>query len=181
MSEQKFYISTPIYYPSADLHIGHTYCTVMADAMARYKRLQGFDVMFLTGTDEHGQKLQSVAEAAGKKPLEYIDPIVDNILDLWEKMEISYDDFIRTTEPRHKERVKKIFMELYENGDIYKGEYEGMYCKPCEAYWTDLHADVEAALLEVAAARLDSLKDLERSIFFLNPSLLNTSMTITRL
>ena len=88
MSEQKFYISTPIYYPSADLHIGHTYCTVMADAMARYKRLQGFDVMFLTGTDEHGQKLQSVAEAAGKKPLEYIDPIVDNILDLWEKMEI---------------------------------------------------------------------------------------------
>ena len=103
MSEQKFYISTPIYYPSADLHIGHTYCTVMADAMARYKRLQGFDVMFLTGTDEHGQKLQSVAEAAGKKPLEYIDPIVDNILDLWEKMEISYDDFIRTTEPRHKD------------------------------------------------------------------------------
>ena len=98
MSEQKFYISTPIYYPSADLHIGHTYCTVMADAMARDKRLQGFDVMFLTGTDEHGQKLQSVAEAAGKKPLEYIDPIVDNILDLWEKMEISYDDFIRTTE-----------------------------------------------------------------------------------
>lgn len=182
MSEQKFYISTPIYYPSADLHIGHTYCTVMADAMARYKRLQGFDVMFLTGTDEHGQKLQSVAEAAGKKPLEYIDPIVDNILDLWEKMEISYDDFIRTTEPRHKERVKKIFMELYENGDIYKGEYEGMYCKPCEAYWTDSQLEdgccpdcgrpVESAKEEAYFFKLSNYADRLLSLYENNPEML---------
>lgn len=182
MSEQKFYISTPIYYPSADLHIGHTYCTVMADAMARYKRLQGFDVMFLTGTDEHGQKLQSVAEAAGKKPLEYIDPIVDNILDLWEKMEISYDDFIRTTESRHKERVKKIFMELYENGDIYKGEYEGMYCKPCEAYWTDSQLEdgccpdcgrpVESAKEEAYFFKLSNYADRLLSLYENNPEML---------
>jgi len=139
MTEQKgkYYITTPIYYPSSNLHIGHTYCTVMADAMARFKRLAGYDVHFLTGTDEHGQKLQAAAEKAGMTPQAYVDNVVDGIKDLWKTMEISYDDFIRTTEPRHKKRVQQIFMKLYENGDIYKGEYEGMYCTPCESFWTE--------------------------------------------
>ena len=132
-----YYITTPIYYPSANLHVGHTYCTVMADAMARFKRLQGYDVHFLTGTDEHGQKIQQIAGNAGMKPIEYTDMIVGGIKELWEKMEISYDDFIRTTEDRHVKRVQEIFMEIYEKGDIYKGEYEGMYCAPCEAFWTE--------------------------------------------
>ncbi|MEG0292024.1 MAG: methionine--tRNA ligase [Anaerovoracaceae bacterium] len=133
----KYYITTPIYYPSSNLHIGHTYCTVMADAMARFKRIQGYDVRFLTGTDEHGQKIQTLADAKGVSPQAYVDEVVDGIKALWETMEISYDDFIRTTEPRHVERVQKIFMQLYEKGDIYKGEYEGMYCTPCESFWTE--------------------------------------------
>ena len=134
---QKYYITTPIYFPSANLHIGHTYCTVMADAMARFKRLVGYDVMFLTGTDEHGQKMQRTAEAAGYEPQAYVDMIVAGIRELWATMEISYDDFIRTTEERHKARVQEIFMRIYEAGDIYKGTYEGWYCSPCESYWTD--------------------------------------------
>ena len=134
---QKYYITTPIYYPSSNLHIGHTYCTVMADAMARFKRLAGFDVMFLTGTDEHGQKIQKIAEAEGVTPQEHVDKIVDGIKKLWATMEISYDDFIRTTEDRHKLRVQEIFKRMYDNGDIYKGVYEGWYCTPCESYWTD--------------------------------------------
>ena len=133
----KYYISTPIYYPSDNLHIGHTYCTVMADAMARFKRATGYDVHFLTGTDEHGQKIQTVAQNAGVSPQEYVDIIVGNIKDLWKSMEISYDDFIRTTEPRHIKRVQAIFMKMYEKGDIYKGEYEGLYCTPCESFWTE--------------------------------------------
>ena len=133
----KYYISTPIYYPSDNLHIGHTYCTVMADAMARFKRATGYDVHFLTGTDEHGQKIQTVAQNAGVSPQEYVDKIVGNIKDLWKTMEISYDDFIRTTEPRHIKRVQAIFMKMYEKGDIYKGEYEGLYCTPCESFWTE--------------------------------------------
>ncbi len=133
----KYYITTPIYYPSSNLHIGHTYCTVMADAMARFKRLSGYDVRFLTGTDEHGQKLQAAAEKAGMTPQAYVDNVVAGIKELWKTMEISYDDFIRTTEPRHKERVQRIFMKMYENGDIYQGEYEGMYCTPCESFWTE--------------------------------------------
>lgn len=133
----KYYITTPIYYPSSNLHIGHTYCTVMADAMARFKRIQGYDVRFLTGTDEHGQKIQTLADAKGVSPQAYVDEVVDGIKALWETMEISYDDFIRTTEPRHVDRVQKIFMQLYEKGDIYKGEYEGMYCTPCESFWTE--------------------------------------------
>ena len=133
----KYYISTPIYYPSDNLHIGHTYCTVMADAMARFKRATGYDVHFLTGTDEHGQKIQTVAQNAGVSPQEYVDKIVGNIKDLWKSMEISYDDFIRTTEPRHIKRVQAIFMKMYEKGDIYKGEYEGLYCTPCESFWTE--------------------------------------------
>ena len=132
-----YYISTPIYYPSSNLHIGHTYCTVMADAMARFKRLQGYDVMFLTGTDEHGQKIQTYADAKGVTPQEYVDEIVAGIKDLWKTMEISYDDFIRTTEPRHIKRVQELFMRMYEKGDIYKGNYEGWYCTPCESFWTE--------------------------------------------
>lgn len=132
-----YYISTPIYYPSDNLHIGHTYCTVMADAMARFKRLSGYDVHFLTGTDEHGQKIQQIAEKAGLEPKEYVDRIVGNIKELWKTMEISYDDFIRTTEERHVKRVQAIFMKMYEKGDIYKGSYEGLYCTPCESFWTE--------------------------------------------
>ena len=132
-----YYITTPIYYPSSNLHIGHTYCTVMADAMARFKRLSGYDVRFLKGTDEHGQKIQTLAEAKGVTPQAYVDEVVDGIKKLWATMEISYDDFIRTTETRHVERVQKLFMQMYENGDIYKGEYEGLYCTPCESFWTE--------------------------------------------
>ena len=121
-----YYITTPIYYPSSDLHIGHTYCTVMADAMARFKRLQGYDVRFQTGTDEHGQKIQKKAEANGVTPQAYVDDVVSRILKLWETMEISYDDFVRTTEPRHIKRVQEIFMKMYEKGDIYKSQYEGL-------------------------------------------------------
>lgn len=139
MTETKgtYYITTPIYYPSDKLHVGHTYCTVMADAMARFKRLTGYDVHFLTGTDEHGQKIQDIAEAKGVKPQDYVDEIVAGIKKLWETMEISYDGFIRTTDKDHEKRVQDIFMKMYNNGDIYKSEYEGMYCKPCEAFWTE--------------------------------------------
>lgn len=137
MSKGTFYITTPIYYPSSKLHIGHTYTTVAADAMARFKRATGYDVKFLTGTDEHGQKLQRAAEERGLKPKEYIDGIVEGIKRLWETMEISYDIFIRTTDDDHKRRVQQIFKKLYEKGDIYKGEYEGWYCTPCEAFWTE--------------------------------------------
>ncbi len=137
MEKKTFYITTPIYYPSSNLHIGHTYCTVAADAMARFKRLQGYDVMFLTGTDEHGQKLQRIAEQNNMKPIDYIDKIVDGVKELWKTMEISYDDFIRTTEQRHTKRVQQIFMKMYEKGDIYKSAYEGLYCTPCESFWTE--------------------------------------------
>ncbi len=137
MDKKTFYITTPIYYPSDNLHIGHTYTTVMADAMARFKRLQGYEVRFLTGTDEHGQKIQTKAAAKGVTPQEYVDNIVGGIKKLWATMEISYDDFIRTTEPRHMKRVQQLFMRMYEKGDIYKGAYEGWYCVPCESYWTE--------------------------------------------
>ena len=135
-----FYITTPIYYPSDKLHIGHTYCTVATDAMARYKRLQGYDVMFLTGTDEHGQKIEDKAKAAGVTPKQFVDNIVEGkggILDLWKLMDISNDRFIRTTDAYHEEAVQKIFKRLYEQGDIYKGKYVGKYCKPCESFWTE--------------------------------------------
>lgn len=135
--KETFYITTPIYYPSAKLHIGHTYCTVMADAMARFKRLSGYDVRFMTGTDEHGQKIKTIADEAGVSPKEYVDDVVSGIKKLWAKMEISYDDFIRTTEPRHYKRVQDIFKKMQATGDIYKGEYEGWYCTPCESYWTE--------------------------------------------
>lgn len=133
----KFYITTPIYYPSDNLHIGHAYTTVIADALARYHRQIGDEVRFLTGTDEHGQKIQRRAEAAGISPQEYVDRIVANINDLWRRFKITNDDFIRTTETRHEEAVQKIFERLYKQGDIYKSEYEGWYCTPCEAFWLE--------------------------------------------
>ena len=136
MNPEKFYITTPIYYPSDKLHIGHTYCTVATDAMARYKRLRGCEVMFLTGTDEHGQKIEDKAKEAGVSPKEFVDHIVEGprgVLDLWRLMNISNDRFIRTTDDYHVESVQKIFKQLYEQGDIYKGKYVGKYCKPCES------------------------------------------------
>ena len=138
MSEQKkFYITTPIYYPSDKLHIGHSYTTVACDALARFKRKQGYDVMFLTGTDEHGQKIEDKAAAAGVQPKEYVDRIVATVKDLWKLLDVSYDRFIRTTDDYHIQSCQKIFTQLYEQGDIYKGEYVGHYCKPCESFWTD--------------------------------------------
>ena len=140
MSEHKtFYITTPIYYPSDKLHIGHSYTTVACDALARFKRMQGYDVMFLTGTDEHGQKIQDKAADAGVTPKEYVDKIVATVKDLWKLLDVSYDRFIRTTDDYHMESCQKIFTKLYEQGDIYKGEYTGHYCKPCESFWTDSH------------------------------------------
>jgi methionyl-tRNA synthetase len=138
---KKFYITTPIYYPSAKLHIGNTYTTVAADALARFKRLCGYDVMMLTGTDEHGQKIQRKAEEKGVTPKEYVDEIVAGIKDLWKIMNISYDKFIRTTDDYHVEAVQKIVEKLYEQGDIYKGSYEGLYCTPCESFWTETQLD----------------------------------------
>ncbi len=134
---KKYYITTPIYYPSDKLHIGHSYTTVAADALARFKRQTGYDVMFLTGTDEHGQKIERVAKAAGSEPKEYVDAIVATIRELWKLLKITNDDFIRTTEPRHVATVQKIFKKLYDQGDIYKSEYEGWYCTPCEAFWLE--------------------------------------------
>ena len=133
----KYYITTPIYYPSANFHIGHCYTTIIADSIARYKRLIGNDVFFLTGTDEHGEKIEKRAKEAGCTPKEYVDNIVDNAKDLWSSLGISYDKFIRTTDKYHEEAVQKIFAKLYEQGDIYKGEYEGLYCTPCESFWTE--------------------------------------------
>ena len=137
MAKEKFYITTPIYYPSDKLHIGHSYCTVATDTMARYKRLRGYDVMFLTGTDEHGQKIERIANGQGMTPKEYTDKVVAGIKDLWKLMEISYDRFIRTTDDYHIAAVQKIFKALYEKGDIYKSSYEGWYCTPCESFFTE--------------------------------------------
>ena len=137
MTKKPYYITTPIYYPSTKLHIGNTYTTVAADALARFKRLNGYDVMFLTGTDEHGQKIQRIAEEKGITPKEHVDEIVAGIKELWSMMDISYDKFIRTTDDYHKKTVQKIFKQLYDQGDIYKSSYEGLYCTPCESFWTE--------------------------------------------
>ncbi|MCH5139044.1 methionine--tRNA ligase, partial [Clostridiaceae bacterium UIB06] len=137
MNKKTYYLTTPIYYPSAKLHIGNTYTTVASDALARFKRLTGHDVMFLTGTDEHGQKIQRLAEAKGVTPIEYVDEIVAGIKDLWKMMNISYDKFIRTTDDYHVKAVQDIFKKLYDQGDIYKDSYEGWYCTPCESFWTE--------------------------------------------
>ncbi len=139
--KKPFYITTPIYYPSAKLHIGHAYCTTIADAIARFKRLAGYDVFFLTGSDEHGQKIQQTAEAAGVTPIEYVDGIVAGFQNLWKELHISNDDFIRTTEERHQRVVQEVFRRIYEKGDIYKGSYKGLYCTPCESYWTEHQLD----------------------------------------
>lgn len=164
-----FYITTPIYYPSDKLHIGHSYTTVAADAMARFKRLTGYDVFFLTGTDEHGQKIERIATEKGMEPKEYVDRIVAGIKKLWSILDISNDDFIRTTDERHKKAVQKIFKKLYDQGDIYKGEYEGWYCTPCEAFWTerqlndgkcpDCGRDVELIKEEAYFFRLSKYRD----------------------
>lgn len=135
---EKFYITTPIYYPSDKLHIGHSYCTVATDTMARYKRLRGYDVRFLTGTDEHGQKIERIADSQGVTPKEYVDKIVTGVKELWKELDISYDKFIRTTDDYHVKAVQKIFKQLYDQGDIYKSEYEGWYCTPCESFYTDV-------------------------------------------
>ena len=137
MSKKTYYITTPIYYPSTKLHIGNTYTTVAADAIARFKRLTGYDVMLLTGTDEHGQKIQRIAEEKGIKPIEHVDEVVAGIKDLWKIMNISYDKFIRTTDDYHVKAVQEIFKKLYDQGDIYKSSYEGLYCTPCESFWTE--------------------------------------------
>ena len=134
---KKFYVTTPIYYPSAKLHIGHAYCTTLADALARYHRMVGDETYFLTGTDEHGEKIQKNAEAAGKTPIAFVDEIVLGIKKLWETLKISNDDYIRTTELRHEKVVKEVFTKMVNNGDIYLGEYEGWYCTPCESFWTN--------------------------------------------
>ncbi len=181
-----YYITTPIYYPSANLHIGHAYCTVATDTMARYKRLQGYNVKFLTGTDEHGQKIEDKAKEAGLTPQQFVDNIVlgeRGVLDLWKLMNISYDRFIRTTDDYHVEAVQKIFKKMYENGDIYKGKYTGKYCKPCESFWTesqlvdgkcpDCGRDVQDAEEEAYFFRLskyaDRIQDLLENTDFLEP------------
>ena len=184
--KENFYITTPIYYPSAKLHIGHTYCTVATDAMARYKRLKGCDVMFLTGTDEHGQKIEDKAKEAGVTPQQFVDEIVEGpggVLDLWKLMNISYDRFIRTTDDYHVAAIQKIFKKMHDNGDIYKGTYKGKYCKPCESFWTesqlvdgkcpDCGREVQDAEEEAYFFRLskyaDRVQDLLENTDFLEP------------
>lgn len=181
----KFYITTPIYYPSDNLHIGHAYCTVAADSIARYKRAQGYDVMFLTGTDEHGQKIQRKAEEKGVTPQAYVDEIVGGIKDLWKLMNVSNDRFIRTTDEKHVKAVQKIFKKLYDQGDIYKSEYEGLYCTPCESFWTptqlkdgkcpDCGREVEKTKEESYFFRLSKYQDrlidlIENNPDFLQPA-----------
>ena len=182
----KFYITTPIYYPSSNLHIGHAYCTVATDTMARYKRLQGYNVCFLTGTDEHGQKIEDKAREAGVTPQQFVDNIVlgeKGVLDLWKLMNVSHDRFIRTTDDYHVEAIQKIFKMMYERGDIYKGEYSGKYCKPCESFWTesqlvdgkcpDCGREVQDAKEEAYFFRLskyaDRVRDLLENTDFLQP------------
>lgn len=179
-NDKKFYVTTPIYYPSGKLHIGHTYTTVAADAIARYKRFTGYDVRFLTGTDEHGEKIQRAAEKLGKQPKEYLDEMIEGIKALWSKMEISYDSFIRTTDEKHVKAVQKIFQKLYDNGDIYLGEYEGWYCVSCEAYWTDTqvgeehicpdcHRPTERKKESSYFFRLSKYQDRLKKLFYENP------------
>lgn len=163
MSKKTFYVTTPIYYPSGRLHIGHTYTTVAADAIARYKRFTGHDVRFLTGTDEHGEKIQKTADEKGMAPIDYLDDIVGDIKKLWQTMEISYDDFIRTTEKRHEKAVQNIFQKLYDQGDIYLGEYEGWYCVPCESLWTDTQVGDDHKCPD---CKRDVQKKKESSYFF---------------
>ncbi len=182
MCKGTYYVTTPIYYPSSNLHIGHTYTTVAADAIARFKRATGHDVKFLTGTDEHGQKIEDVAKEHGVTPKEYVDKIVDGIKKLWETMEISYDIFIRTTDEYHERRVQKIFQTLYDKGDIYKSEYEGWYCTPCESFWTetqlkdgkcpDCGRDVELTKEEAYFFKISKYQNRLLKLFEENPEFL---------
>ena len=181
MEKKKYYVTTPIYYPSANFHIGHCYTTIIADALARYKRLSGYDVFFQTGTDEHGQKIEKKAEEAGVTPKEYIDPIIENAKDLWKKLGISYDYFIRTTDEDHCRRVQEIFKRMYDKGDIYKGEYKGLYCTPCESFWTesqldengncpDCHREVREVSEEAYFFKLSKYQDKLVEYYEKNPS-----------
>jgi methionyl-tRNA synthetase len=167
---QKFYLTTPLYYVNDVPHIGHAYTTIAADVLARYKRSKGFDVHFLTGTDEHGQKVWKAAEAAGKTPQQFVDEIVVRFKDAWQKLGITYDDFIRTTEPRHEKAVQAIFSKLLKQGDIYKGEYEGWYCVPCETFWAEgeLREDMEGRKLCPDCGRVTDLLKEETYYFKLS-------------
>ena len=138
---EKYYITTPIYYPSDNLHIGHTYTTVAADTLKRYKKLQGYDAFFVTGTDEHGQKIQDAAKKSGVSPKHYVDSIVEDIKKLWKMLDIDYDKFIRSTDEDHEKVIQKIFTKLFEKGEIYKSNYSGHYCTPCESFWTEKQLD----------------------------------------
>ncbi len=184
MSKGTFYITTPIYYPSANLHIGHTYCTVATDVMARYKRMRGFEVMFLTGTDEHGLKIEEKAREAGITPQQFVDNVVAGIKDLWKLMNISYDRFIRTTDDYHVSSIQRIFKMMYEKGDIYKGAYRGLYCTPCESFWTESqlvdgkcpdcgrevkYAEEEAYFFR-ASKYADRVRELLKTTDFLEPA-----------
>jgi len=137
MSSERFYISTPIYYPSDRLHIGHAYTTVVADSLARWNKFAGREVLFVTGSDEHGQKIERIAKAKGVEPQQYVDAIVSTFKDLWKRLNVQYDDFVRTTEPRHERAVQTVFQKIYEKGDIYKSKYQGWYCTPCETFWVE--------------------------------------------
>ena len=181
MEKKKFYITTPIYYPSAEFHIGHCYTTIIADAIARYKRLSGYDVFFQTGTDEHGQKIEKKAQEAGVSPIDYVTPIIENAKDLWSKLGISYDYFIRTTDEDHMKRVQEIFKIMYDKGDIYKGEYKGLYCTPCESFWTesqldengncpDCHREVHEVKEEAYFFRLSKYQDKLVEFYDKNPN-----------
>ena len=191
MSKGTYYVTTPIYYPSSKLHIGHTYTTVAADAIARYKRVTGYDVMFLTGTDEHGQKIQNVAEGKGLHPKAFLDEVVGEIKKLWETMEISYDHFIRTTDEEHERRVSQIFKHLYDKGDIYKGEYEGLYCTPCESFWTesqlkdgncpDCGRPVQSTKEEAYFFKLSKYQDRLLELFESNPEILEPKSRINEM
>ena len=184
MSKGTFYITTPIYYPSANLHIGHTYCTVATDVMARYKRMRGFDVMFLTGTDEHGLKIEEKAKEAGVTPQQFVDNVVAGIKELWKLMNISYDRFIRTTDDYHVSSIQRIFKMMYDKGDIYKGSYRGLYCTPCESFWTESqlvdgkcpdcgrevkYAEEEAYFFR-ASKYADRVRELLKTTDFLEPA-----------
>ena len=161
-----FYITTPIYYPSAKLHIGHAYCTTIADSAARFHRLAGDEVFFLTGSDEHGQKIQEKAEAEGVTPIEYVDKIVAGFQNLWQMLNISNDDFIRTTQPRHEKVVQEIFRRVYDKGDIYKGAYKGLYCTPCESFWTELQLDENGCCPDCGRP----VKEVEEEAYFFKMS-----------
>lgn len=162
-NKKPYYITTPIYYPNGNLHLGHTYTTIVADTLKRYKKIQGYDAYFVTGTDEHGQKIQETALKAGKKPLEFTDEIVVSIKELWKTLEIDYDEFVRSTDPVHEKNVKEIFQKLYDKGEIYKGVYEGFYCTPCESFWTESQLDENG---KCAECHRDVHKHKEESYFF---------------